>query len=207
MRHATWRHIAVLGYFLTAYTAAVAAPVAAPPAAPSAEHDGALMTWLGQEQDRQDIRDTLDRYFLAFDKHEYSLLNSVFTPGGKLYLSGQEVVDPGSNIAEKISDLIQQNPQISNVPAATDHYVQRVIIDLQGESAKVECYATAFLVVDEGVKSGSKIYVRGLRYFDDFVKVAPRQWRIRERRHNLEWMFKADATVGLALVDRKNRSD
>lgn len=194
MRHATLGHLAILGSLLAACPA------------PAAEPNADLITWIVQEQDREDIKDTINRYFMAFDRHDYAILDTVFAAGGKLYLGGQEIVDPGKTIAGKIEGLIRANPQVQSVPDATDHYVERVNVDLHGDTAKVECFAVAYLVVDEGTQNGKKIYVRGLHYFDDFVKVGPRQWRIRERRHNLEWMFKADATVGLALADRKKRN-
>ncbi len=206
MRHRVLWHIALLGSILAQYPA-IAGAQEARDQAPVETGDAALMEWVVEEQARQDIKDTLDRYFRAFDLHDYAMLNEVFASGGKLYLGGEEIVNPGDTIALKIAELIGRNPQIPSVPEATDHFVQSVLIDLQGDHAKVESYAVAFLVVNEGGKAGTKIYVRGLHYLDNFVKVGPRQWRIKERHHNLEWMFKADATVGLALADRMKRGD
>lgn len=147
--------------------------------------------------DREAIRETIARYFTGHDRGDLDWVNSAFTANARLFIDGIQVRGSGTLPAS-------ERPQPRGVPMdkllATSHVMGQCEIHVNGESARSETYAVAYLVLDSG-EGRRRMLVRGLRYLDILRREGER-WLIEERRHQLDWMFENDASVALSRQDR-----
>jgi len=153
--------------------------------------------WLEAERDRREIEEVIKRYFLALDRGEPALYDEVFAPDGRLWVEGRIIRGPGA------APLAGPPAGIDGTPEGFNHVLGQSIITLDGDRAEAESNAVAYLVM---AGMPRRVLVRGLRYLDRFVRT-PAGWRIADRRHNLDWMFEAPATVAVPLRDRVQLAD
>jgi len=113
----------------------------------------ALTTWMSQERDRRDIEETIKRYFRALDTRQPHLLEEVFAPDGKFWVGGVLTRGPGAT-QETPRDAIKVPGKV----IAASHLMSSCIIELSGDTARVETLATAYLAVDE---RPGRLLVRG----------------------------------------------
>jgi len=122
------------------------------------------------------VRRTVDRYFAAIDRADKSLLAEVFTEdatyeseGGTLNCSGR------AGISEKLA---------SGRFRSTSHVTSSMTIDLDGDGARADTFAVAYLVDQHATPE--RIVVRGVRYRDRLRREGA-GWLITHRRHETQW--------------------
>jgi hypothetical protein len=150
---------------------------------------------VGELSAREEIRQTVYRYFRAVDRLDLELSrstywhNAVFN-GGPTDLPLAEVVP---QMFAEMSDLLTSN-----------HYIMNIAIDVQGSSAVTEAYAIAYHVVRRGtqpqkVMLGDLIptetqvgfadrheFIMGLRYLILFEE-RNREWRVGVLKIIVDW--------------------
>ena len=147
--------------------------------------------------DRDAIRDTLARYFTGHDRGDPAWVDTAFTATARLYIDGIQVRGPG---AVPPGERAEPRGVPMNQLLATTHVMGQCEIRLDGDRARAETYAVAYLALS-GEKDRPRMLVRGLRYLDHLVRQGER-WLIEERRHQLDWMFETDATLALPRGQR-----
>ena len=147
--------------------------------------------WLREERDRRAIEELIKRYFLSLDRGDPALQDEVFAPDGRLWVGGKVIRGPGAEPPGAVAG-------IDGTPEGFTHVLGQSVIWLDGDRARGESNAVAYLVM---AGEPRRMLVRGLRYLDHFVRTAA-GWRIADRRHNLDWMFEAPASVAVPLAGR-----
>lgn len=150
-------------------------------------------SWLSEQRDRRLIGELAQRYFDILDNVDPARLREVFTPNGRLDISGANHFDlrPG----ERSPLGLPADPVVGFTHCLHQHQIR-----LEGDRAFGEVYATAYVMV-EG-EAGRRMLVRAIRYFDRYVRAAD-SWLFEERRHHVHWMFEAPATLALARPERE----
>ena len=161
--------------------------------------DGAVANaaWIAEQRDRQQIDRTIRRYFSDLDTGVGAVNSAAFAPDGRLFLEGVQIRGPDAAEPGRIS-APKGMPAADRILGFT-HCLHQSDIRLDGDSAFGEVYATAYVLIDVG--EGPRVLVRGLRYLDRYVRAGD-GWLIGERRHNVDWMFEAPASLALALPQR-----
>lgn len=157
-------------------------------------------TWLRRERDRREIEEVIRLYFLSLDRQEPAMMEQVFTPDGRLWVDGQLIHGPGSSPPQ--GGLPQGIP---SKPIGFNHMLGNCVItvDDDGDTASAETNAVAYLLIEGDPR---QVLVRGLRYLDLFARSAS-GWRIAERWHNVDWMFKAPAELSVPFAERRQFSN
>lgn len=125
---------------------------------------------LEQISDRIEIEDVLTRYCYAVDDREWNLYRGLFTPDAVI----DDRVTGGirSGVEEHIQYL---NRALSKV-TLSQHVISTVLIDLNGNSAKVRAHCSCPMVIDLG-ESKKHVFFQGLWYRNSLVRT-PEGWRI-----------------------------
>jgi hypothetical protein len=113
-----------------------------------------------------EIQQILYRYCRGVDRGDRDLLASVYHPGA--IDSHGAFKGPGSEFADFLTELMD------GIPETGQHHITNMLIDLDGDSARVESY---FLALHPG--DGGRTLVGG-RYLDRFEKRGG-AWKIAER--------------------------
>jgi len=132
--------------------------------------------------DQTAIRDVIGQYFYALDRRDFAALTACFTSDAKAEYFGGKTVYAGREAITNILRIIKQFK-------FTSHLISNTMIKVDGDRAKADTYAVAFLVVDEDGGNG-QILVRGLQYLDDLVH-GREGWRISHRVHIPTWQYEA----------------
>ncbi len=159
-----------------------------------------LLAWIRESKDRDDIRRVITAYFLAIDRHEREHLRDVFTPDGRIYVDGQLRSGPGVT-AQPTAAYDGFNP--ANIKAS-NHVMGQCDIHLDGDSARSETYAVAYLLLPGS--AGDRLLSRGLRYHDRLERGVG-GWRIVERRHYRDWMVEQPTSIAVDFPDRTQLFD
>lgn len=152
--------------------------------------------WVEEARARQDIRETILRYFRGIDRGDRALHGSAFAPDAKLFIDGIQRRGPGTPPAE-------QQPDPIGVPVerimASSHHLHQSDVRLEDDRAYVESNATAYLLLRGD--SQPAMIVRGLRYLDRFARIED-AWLIVERHHTVDWMYRTNAEIAKDLAAR-----
>jgi hypothetical protein len=126
---------------------------------------------------RAEIHSVLMRYCRAVDRGDVELLRSVYHAGATDHHGTFH--GPGHDFAPYI--VSKMDP----VDLEGQHHITNILIDLDGDSAKVESYFLAVHPYLDG-EQRSVLGLIGGRYLDDFARIDQR-WAIAERRVVLDW--------------------
>jgi hypothetical protein len=159
-----------------------------------------LLAWMRESKDRDDIRRVITAYFLAIDRHERERLGDVFAADGRIYVDGTLRSGPGVT-AQPSAAYDGFNPADIK---ASNHVMGQCDIHLDGDSARSETYAVAYLLLPGA--TGDRLLSRGLRYHDR-LRREPRGWRIVERRHHRDWMVEHPTSVAVGFAERAQFPD
>jgi hypothetical protein len=162
-------------------------------------HDAvaANAAWIAEQRDRQQIDRAIRQYFSDLDTGVGAVNSSAFARDGRLFLEGVQIRGPEAAPRGRIG-APKGMPPADRILGFT-HCLHQCDIRLDGDRAFGEVYATAYVLIDVG--DGPRMMVRGLRYLDRYVRAGD-AWLIGERRHNVDWMFEAPASLALALPQR-----
>ncbi|MFC2001962.1 nuclear transport factor 2 family protein [Chloroflexota bacterium] len=132
--------------------------------------------------DRSSIRDIIDRYFFALDRRDWDELSSCFTSDARWESSSDNVVITGNKAIVERLHFVAKFSASSHMPSSQS-------IKISGDTAAADTFALVHLVF--GPIDNGRIFVRGLRYLDEFVRTAE-GWRIQHRRHIPIWQYVAE---------------
>ena len=124
--------------------------------------------------DRAAIRDVLMRYAVGVDRADLALVASCFTPDADYQGSLAQ-----GTIAEALPALREARARFES----TMHFMGNQLIELNGDQAACETYATAYHRLKA---EPDRALVVGIRYIDELVRQGE-QWRIRKRVAKLVW--------------------
>ncbi len=146
---------------------------------PLKEGETALMLEL---LDQSSIKDVVGRYFFSLDRRDWGVLSSCFTSDACWESSSDNVARMGIEaIIKKLQDVARFS--------ATSHMPSSQSIKVSGDNAAADTFALVHCVL--GPVDHGQVFVRGLRYLDEFVRTAE-GWRIKHRRHIPIWQYVAD---------------
>ena len=129
-------------------------------------------------RDRMAVEDLLIRYARAVDARDFELVATCFTADARAQYAGR-TLDPG------VEGILSYQRQRVVRFRASMHAVCNVSVDLKGDSAASQCYAVAYLVMQDG--GDEVVRMRGITYSDTLLH-GPRGWRIADRVHREVWM-------------------
>ncbi len=148
---------------------------------------------------RARIQDLLARCFVSLDRGDFATLRSCFVPEATFTQAG--VAGPPGR-----DDIVERLRAAANVQDPPNgrrsyHFLVDQTLQVQGESATSEAYASAHLVLsrDEGLL----LRTQGLRIRDDLVLRRGR-WYIRHREQIIDW--ERDDPVTLPVRTRRRAS-
>jgi 3-phenylpropionate/cinnamic acid dioxygenase small subunit len=146
------------------------------------------LTQLQSLLDRQAITDLIHAYASGADDKDYERLLSVFAPDARTE-SAAGVLEGLEAIRASMSPEALAKARAASSGLQFDrstHQMANIVITLEGDRAHAESSALVYLV---GPKEGRDVIViRGVRYSDDFVRLAE-GWRIIRRVHAAVWHF------------------
>ena len=126
--------------------------------------------------DRAAIHDVIMRYAMSVDQRDWKTFVECFTPDAYAEYSGV-AAGPG---VEKILAHVKGIED----KAVSTHFMENQLIEVSGDVATVETYASSHLPWKQG--EGPTFRVRGLRYESELVRQDGR-WRIRRHTHGVDW--------------------
>jgi hypothetical protein len=130
--------------------------------------------------DRLQVRSVLDDYWIDLDRRQWDRIADCFTADADIsYDSGSYRFAGGPALTDWLRGSAAHL-------AVTTHTVSNVRIEVAGDDAAADAYATAVLVG----ASQPAVTVRGLRYLDHLVRRDGR-WLIDRRQHRALWQYTA----------------
>ncbi|MEO6717028.1 MAG: nuclear transport factor 2 family protein [Novosphingobium sp.] len=135
--------------------------------------DLALLTEL---RDRVAIEDVLYRYCHAVDRCDAELLRGVYWPGA---------IDDHIFWQGKAEDFVDFCIPVLQSRDQTMHSITNVMIRIDGDEARVQCYYRAYERVRRKDGSANDLTMYG-RYLDRMEKRSD-EWRIAERKVQMDW--------------------
>jgi hypothetical protein len=155
--------------------------------------------WIKEQIDRAEIWGLCQRYADIVSNSSTARLKELFAPSGKLLIGGVNQFELSAG--ERPPAGLPEEPIIGRTKALHQHHIE---FDREGERAYGELYATVYGLIE--VAGARRMLVRGLRYFDCYVRT-DRGWLIEERHHHVHWMFEAPTTMAQAQSEREMFSD
>jgi ketosteroid isomerase-like protein len=134
---------------------------------------------------RAEITDVLYRYARAVDRRDWDLLRSCYHDDG---------YDDHGTLKGYIDDFIAASKPFTDRVAATTHFIGNVLIEIDGDVARVESYVMANHRIEDATGAG-KDDTWGIRYVDRFER-RRQEWRIAYRVVAHEWRLVADVPAG-----------
>lgn len=136
---------------------------------------------LEQISDRVEIEDVLTRYCYAVDDREWNLYRGLFTPDAVI----DDRVTGGiqSGVEEHIQYL---NGALSKV-TLSQHVISTVLIDLNGNSARVRAHCSCPMVIDRR-EAKKHVFFQGLWYRNSLVRT-PEGWKIAHLVEDGYWTY------------------
>jgi ketosteroid isomerase-like protein len=133
--------------------------------------------------DREAIKQCLYRYCRGVDRVDMDMVRSAYWPGAMDYHTG---------FTGTVEGFIEwAGPRLGHMKGA--HMISNVLIEMNGDTAKVESYFWSIAVV----AGGKEIMATG-RYLDKFEKRND-EWRIAERFVNHDWFRESDSRCDWAV--------
>jgi hypothetical protein len=131
--------------------------------------------------DREAIRDCLYRYCRAIDRHDEALLRTVYWP---------EAQDRHGAVEGTVEEFIAHVMPLTKMLENIVHNLGNILIELNGDSAKVESYFSGY----HRVRNADNVLVDsfyGGRYLDRMQKRAG-EWRTADRMVVYDWFLKEE---------------
>ena len=147
---------------------------------------------------KQEIRDQLSRYCRGLDRMDKELTLSCWHEGG--------TDNHGPLFNGTAEEFVEWVWPIHDAMAGTQHTINNILIDLDGDRAGSESYYTVYLRTAS--KSGFVDIVGGGRYCDTFEKIDG-IWRIRHRESISDWLqqFEIAETDTSAAIPSNKRDN
>jgi hypothetical protein len=150
---------------------------------PQEHQEQQVQHWL----DVSGIRATLERYFYGLDARDATALAASFTHDAYYEANtggGRKIVFNGATqISATLARLLSRFE-------ASLHQGSNPSIQVDGDQATADVFAVARMVHQTDGKK--VVYVRGLRYRDQLVRVG-NDWRISHRIHQALWQYNGDS--------------
>jgi len=125
---------------------------------------------------RQEITDVMFRYARGIDRLDLDLVRDCYHP---------DAYDDHGAFAGSVDDFLNAAGPFLARWTATQHFMGNMLIELDGDRARVETYAVAYHRREDDAGNG-KDDVMGIRYVDRFEKRAG-AWKIAHRVVSTEW--------------------
>jgi hypothetical protein len=129
--------------------------------------------------DRLAVAAVIDRYFAGIDRCDQPMIRTCFADEAT-YRSDAGVLDMDGGDA--IGSRLGRGGRF----AFTSHIRSSQTIELEGDRAKADTMALAYLVID--ATPGGAVMVRGLRYTDELLR-RNGGWQILHRHHSTQWQY------------------
>lgn len=144
--------------------------------------------------DRQEIHDVLMRYARGIDRRDFELVRSCYHPGA---------TDDHGSFKGTVDEFIPWVAGQLERFDTTMHLLGNVLIELDGDDARVETYCVAYhRLLGQDTDS-----IAGLRYVDRFERRSG-AWRIADRTIVVEWNRLDDVTApGFSPEYQRGRRD
>ena len=153
--------------------------------------------------DRTEIQELHLRYFRGVDRGDRDQVRACFTADARATFHGGGASGIDDMMTNLLGDLFRNaDHKIGNTGY---HFMGGMnIARLEGDEAETETYAfSAKVRGSAGVKPGSELTLRGLRYLDRLERTG-QGWQIYEREHVLDWMSNVPASFAASLAERVN---
>lgn len=146
---------------------------------------------------RTALRTLAEQYARAVDTRDAELLLNVFAPDARLRVYNPAGVEPPRSDRRGHDQLARITKSIARY-AKTFHLVGNASYDLAGDDATGEVYCIAHhLSTDGDTATDDVMYIR---YHDTYHRNGG-EWRITDRRVDVDWTESRPATVALARED------
>jgi hypothetical protein len=142
-----------------------------------------------------EIRQALARYCRGLDRGDYDLICSAYHPGAMD--RGRDIADGPIETFARFAVTKLDKPRIVG-----QHHVTNVLIELDGERARVESYFLLFRPQTNPSTGDDELVPAGGRYLDRFECRAG-AWRIAERRVIIDWSQRPLGSAELARGERQ----
>jgi uncharacterized protein (TIGR02246 family) len=141
--------------------------------------------------DRSEILDVVATYAQAVDEHDIERIVDCFTADGRIDFEGGQITGVGHDGIRKAFETAFTRPAFTP-PAASTHLMANTLVTVEGDGARAETQAVAFLA------SGAlgTVTTRGLHYSDRLRRDAG-GWRIAHRVHRSQWQTESAGTVAI----------
>ena len=136
---------------------------------------------LARIRDEQEISRVLYRYCRGSDRCDEQLLRSVYHADA-YDDHGDQFRGPASAYIPWVLELLRRRFETTN------HQLGNILIDVEGDVARVESYCIAHHV-PRHPRDDSTMMVFGCRYVDRFERRPTLGWRIAHRRVIAEWQY------------------
>jgi SnoaL-like domain len=121
--------------------------------------------------DRDEIRQLIYRYCRGIDRRRYDLVRACYHP---------DATDDHGEYRGGIDGFIDYVARTMTIWESTNHFVGNILIDLDGDRARVESYAIAFHHMAPRNDKPVRELIARIRYVDDFER-REGVWRIAAR--------------------------
>jgi hypothetical protein len=121
--------------------------------------------------DRDEIRQVIYRYCRGIDRRRYDLVRDCYHP---------DATDDHGEYRGDVDGFIDYVARTMTIWESTNHFVGNILIDLDGDRARVESYAIAFHHMAARADKPVRELIARIRYVDDFERRDGR-WRIAAR--------------------------
>jgi ketosteroid isomerase-like protein len=138
---------------------------------------------------RDEILDVIATYAQAVDDRDIERIVGCFTTDGRIEFEGGQLTGVGHDGIRQAFETAFTRP-VFTPPAASTHLMANTLVTVEGDAARAETQAVAFLA------SGAlgTVTTRGLRYRDRLCRDAS-GWRIAHRVHRSLWQTEASGKV------------
>jgi hypothetical protein len=147
---------------------------------------------LGTLADRAAIYDVLVSYVHGLDRHDWGLVASCFTVDATASYESIQDIGPGR---DELLAFLQgagweqsrdRGGVLARVIIGTTHVVGNVLTEIDGDVARVQSSAIAYIARGANGNDPDELLMRGVRYIDRFVRSGQR-WQIAHRTHTADW--------------------
>lgn len=135
--------------------------------------DSEKIRWL---IDREQIKETISRYAVGIDTHDWKLFRSIFTDEIDILLSLASRADRPRQIVNADRFTRSADRLIAQVFAMTQHTLTNYQIDVQGDDATSHCYMQARHIPPKDRPTQPIWDVGG--YYDFYLKRTAEGWKI-----------------------------
>lgn len=142
------------------------------------------MTRSAAKSDHEEIRNLLGRYARAVDERDFEGVRQCFTADAVASYSGLEIPPGVENIVDHIRGVSRTR--------MSQHFIQPIIIDVEGDEAESFSYAMAVLI--QGRDGRDHSLARGLRYTDKLRRTSE-GWQIYHRHHDADWSWELPVLI------------